>query len=122
MTVYREIIRLNQRGASGRDIVKSCGCSRNTMARMLGKASKHGVTWNKAEGMTSRELRELFFSGVAVPFSGTRPDCGRIHGGDCQNDVTVTLPMAGVLRRAQAECRHSADLLPVLSLLPEIRT
>ena len=43
MTDYREIIRLNHQGVSGRDIVKSCSCSRNTVARILGKAREHGV-------------------------------------------------------------------------------
>ena len=68
ITDYREIIRLNHQGVSRRDIFKSCGCSRNTEARILGKAREHGVLWVRAEDMTYGELRELFFPGVAVLF------------------------------------------------------
>ena len=91
MTNYREIIRLNHQGVSGRDIVKSCSCSRNTVARILGKAREHGVSWSKAEGMTDGELRELFYPGVAAPFSRTRPDCERIHKEMGKSGVTLTL-------------------------------
>ena len=79
MTDYREIIRLEHQGVSGRDIANSCGCSRNTVARILGKAREHGVLWPKAEAMTNGDLRDIFFPGVVVPFSRTRPDCEHIH-------------------------------------------
>ena len=106
MTDYREIIRLNHRGVSGRDIVKSCGCSRNTVARILCKAREHGVTWSEAEGMTNGELRELFFPGVAVPFSRTRPDCERIHREMGKSGVTLTL----LWQEYCEECRQNGDI------------
>ena len=43
MTDYREILRLNHQGISGRDIAKSCGCSRNTVARVLGVFCKKEI-------------------------------------------------------------------------------
>ncbi len=60
MTDYREILRLHHQGISGRDIAKSCGCSRNTVARVLGKAREHGMTWQSAEEKTNGDLRDLF--------------------------------------------------------------
>jgi hypothetical protein len=36
MTSYREILRLSAQGISQRSIARSCDCSRNTVARVVG--------------------------------------------------------------------------------------
>ena len=106
MTDYREILRLNHQGISGRDIAKSCGCSRNTVARVLGKAREHGMTWQSAEEKTNGDLRDLFFPGVPAPFSRTRPDCEYIHREMGKSGVTFTL----LWQEYCEKCRTNGDI------------
>ena len=47
MSNYREILRQNSLGISGRNIANSCSCSRNTVSKILKQAEKLGVTWEK---------------------------------------------------------------------------
>lgn len=106
MTDYREILRLNHQGISGRDIAKSCGCSRNTVARVLGKAREHGMTWQSAEEKTNGDLRDLLFPGVPAPFSRTRPDCEYIHREMGKSGVTLTL----LWQEYCEKCRTNGDI------------
>ena len=45
MTHYRQILRLHSQGISQRSIAQSCGCSRNTVAVVLQRASAANLTW-----------------------------------------------------------------------------
>ena len=45
MTEYREILRLKSLGFSERNIAQSCGVSRNTVAKVLKKATEMNLSW-----------------------------------------------------------------------------
>lgn len=45
MTKYREILRLKSLGFSERNIAQSCGVSRNTVAKVLKKATEINLSW-----------------------------------------------------------------------------
>ena len=91
MKEYREILRLHHQGISGRNIASSCGCSRNTVAKVLEKASGSGVTWATAEGMTNGELREQLFPAESFPSLRKRPDCEHVHKELAKSGVTLSL-------------------------------
>jgi len=61
MTDYREILRLYSLGFSERNIALSCPCSRNTVAKVLGKAKELEVSWPLPDGQTNRELENTLF-------------------------------------------------------------
>ena len=45
MTKYHQILRLHSQGISQRSLAQSCGCSRNTVAAVLLRASATNLTW-----------------------------------------------------------------------------
>lgn len=91
MTDYREILRLHRQGISGRDIAASCGCSRNTVARVLGKSVEHAVSWATVEGMTNGEIRNLLFPVASLPSLRSRPDYEHVHREMAKSGVTLSL-------------------------------
>jgi predicted DNA-binding protein (UPF0251 family) len=44
MAKYREILRLHSLGINQRSIAAACECSRNTVAKVLGRAEEIGIT------------------------------------------------------------------------------
>ena len=56
MTSYREILRLSAQGISQRSIARSCGCSRNTVARVLAQAQQSQIEWSKIRDLTDGDL------------------------------------------------------------------
>ena len=61
MTKYREIIRLNSLGFSGRNIALTCNVSRNTVSKVLKQASEQNLSWPLDESLTEQKLEELLF-------------------------------------------------------------
>lgn len=61
MTKYREILRLKSLGFSDRNIARSCSVSRNTVRRVIDKATEMDVSWPLDFGMTDGALEELLF-------------------------------------------------------------
>lgn len=61
MTKYREILRLKNLGFSEQNIAQSCGVSRNTVARVLKKATEMNLSWPLDFSMTDSTLEELMF-------------------------------------------------------------
>ncbi|MCD8082224.1 MAG: helix-turn-helix domain-containing protein, partial [Clostridiales bacterium] len=45
MTKYREILRLKSLGFSERNIAQSCSVSRNTVSKVVKRASELGISW-----------------------------------------------------------------------------
>lgn len=45
MTNYNEIFRLKSLGISERNIALNCSCSRNTVSKVVKRASELGLTW-----------------------------------------------------------------------------
>jgi len=79
MTSYREILRLSAQGISQRSIARSCDCSRNTVARVIAQAQQRDLAWSKIQGLTDRELSNMFFPNQIQPVSRKAPDCEYIH-------------------------------------------
>ncbi len=52
MTKYREILRLSSMGLSQRAIARSCQCSRNTVAKVLSRASEQALRWPLPDDLT----------------------------------------------------------------------
>ena len=91
MTNYREILRLSAQGISQRAISKSCGCSRNTVARVLTQSQKNQVEWIKARELTDGDLYELMFPNQIQTSSRKIPDCEYIHREMAKSGVTLSL-------------------------------
>lgn len=91
MTNYREILRLNSQGISGRSISSSLECSRNTVANTLKCAEEFGITWPLQEGMSDNELMKLLFPERILLSSRNQPDCEYIHKEMAKSGVTLSL-------------------------------
>ena len=59
MGKYQEILRMHEQGLSGRSIAASCGCSQNTVAKVISCAKEMDVTYS-AE-ISEAELEALLF-------------------------------------------------------------
>ena len=91
MTGYREILRLSAQGISQRSIAKSCGCSRNTVARVLTQAQQRKMEWSAVQSLTDGELQNLLFPNQMQPVSRKVPDCEYIHREMAKSSVTLSL-------------------------------
>ena len=56
MTKYREILRLKSLGLSEREIVTSCGVSRNTGVRVCKRAAELNIQWPLDPSVTDKDL------------------------------------------------------------------
>ena len=84
MTEYREILRLNALGLSGRSIAGSVSRSRNTVADVLSRAGKLGLEWPLPLEMTDIELERMLYpeksGGDLLPRRLTlRKSTGNLH-------------------------------------------
>ena len=61
MSNYREILRQNSLGISGRNIANSCSCSRNTVSKILKQAEKFSITWKEISSKTNAEIEVTLF-------------------------------------------------------------
>jgi transposase len=61
MTKYREILRMDSLGLSGRSISASLGCSRNTVSEVLCRAVSKGVKWPISLDVDDNQLEQLLF-------------------------------------------------------------
>ena len=89
MTKYREILRLNCQGVSGRGIAASCKCSRNTVKNVLERAEKQGISWPVE--MSDAELQDLLFPEKSIRSDRKMPDCEYIHKEMAKSGVTLSL-------------------------------
>lgn len=91
MTKYKEILRLHNKGISGRSIASSLECSRNTVANTLMRAKEYGITWPLPQGLSGNELQKLLFPDRTLPSSRRQPDCEYIHKEMAKSGVTLSL-------------------------------
>ena len=91
MTKYREILRLYSLGISQRSIAATCECSRNTVAKVLGRAEELGITWPLPESMEDKVLEAELFGAKQGTSTRKQPDYERIHRELSKSGVTLSL-------------------------------
>ena len=70
MTNYREILRLKAIGMNKQETAASIGCSRNTVAEVLRRASEHKLSYPLPEGLSDAQLAEILY-----PSAANKPVC-----------------------------------------------
>jgi transposase len=106
MTSYREILRLLAQGISQRSIAKSCGCSRNTVARVLSLAQQNQIEWSKVRELTDGDLYNLLFPNPLQSCLRKVPDCEYIHREMAKSSVTLSL----LWNEYCNECRINSEI------------
>lgn len=101
MTQYREILRLKYLGFSERNIARSCPCSRNTVAKVLEKATELKLSWPLADSITDDAMGKMFFPKATAVLQKRLPDVDYIHKELMRNGVTKKLLWTEYLE----ECR-----------------
>ncbi len=91
MTGYREILRLSAQGISQRSIARSCGCSRNTVARVLSQAQQQKVEWNAVMDLEEGQICNRLFPGQVPANSRKVPDYEYVHQEMARSGVTLSL-------------------------------
>lgn len=91
MTKYREILRLKSLGFSDRNIARSCSVSRNTVRRVIDKATEMDISWPLDFGMTDGALEELLFPSDKSATDRRLPDYNYIRKELLRNGVTKKL-------------------------------
>ncbi len=106
MTKYRDILRLQSQGISGRSIAASLECSRNTVSKTLERAKEHNITWPLPEGITEEDLQKILFPEQALISQRKQPDCEYIHKELAKSGVTLSLLWNEYCER----CRQSQEI------------
>ena len=91
MTSYHEILRLSAQGISQRSIARSCGCSRNTVSRVLTQAQQKKIEWSVIQDLTDGDLYNILFPNQNQPGLHKAPDCQYIHREMAKSGVTLSL-------------------------------
>ncbi len=80
MRNIREILRLkHENGLSNRMIAKSIGCSRDSVATVLGRAEAIGLKWPLPSDMTDKQLEGLIYPPPKQKTNRPEPDMEWIH-------------------------------------------
>ena len=106
MTQYREILRLNKQGISGRDIAASLSCSRNTVSATIQAAEALGITWPLPDSVSDQELSERLFPEKGIDYSRKIPDFDSIHKELARSGVTLSL----LWYEYSEACRHNQTI------------
>ena len=106
MAEFREILRLNSLGLSGRSIAGSVSCSRNTVAEVLARTKKMGLEWPLPLSITDDELKKMLFPEKEKVASVRIPDCEYIHRELSKPGVTLTLLWDEYCR----QCKGSGEI------------
>lgn len=91
MTKYRDILRLSSMGFSQRSIAASCQCSRNTVAKVLSRASEQALAWPLPEDLSDSGLENLLYPSKVQASLRRQPDCEYIHKELAKSGVTLSL-------------------------------
>lgn len=81
MRKAKEVLRLTHGfGLSHRQVARTCGVARSSVADYLARAERAGISWPLPDGMSDHELERKLFSSASVP-RGNRPlpDCAYIQ-------------------------------------------
>ncbi len=106
MTPYREILRLHSQGISQRNIALSCACSRNTVAKIIGRAGELGIAWPLEREFTDGELRQRLFAESAQVSNRKHPDYAYVHKEMAKSGVTLSL----LWNEYCEQCRSSQEI------------
>ena len=80
MRKAKEVLRLTHGfGLSQRQVARTCGVARSSVADYLARAERAGISWPLPEGMSEQELEKKLFSSASES-AGKRalPDCAYI--------------------------------------------
>jgi transposase len=92
MTEYREILRLNSLGLSGRSIAGSISRSRNTVSDVLARAARLGLKWPLSLELTDAALELMLYPNKSSEGTTAKtPDFEHIHKELAHPGVTMTL-------------------------------
>jgi transposase len=91
MTNYREILRLASLGLSKTGIGLQLGCSRNTVADILGRAQKKNIRCPLPENLSDRNIEETLYPEKAAESRYKMPDYEKVHHEMGKPGVTFTL-------------------------------
>lgn len=92
MTKYLEILRLHSLEFSGRNIATICGCSRNTVAKVLNRAKELGISWPlQNEAMTDADIEQMMFPKEQANSVRRKPNTDYIHKELKRNGVNLKL-------------------------------
>ena len=112
-----EVLRLRAAGMSARQITRSVGVARSTVAEYCRRADAAGVSWPLPEGMDDDGLDAVLFPKSEPGTSRSVPEWGRVH-----EDAVAPAPpdaVPAVARMARAAPRR-LGVLPVLPALPPL--
>lgn len=105
MTDYHEILRLKSLGFSERNIALSCSCSRNTVSRVVKRASELSVEWKEYNKKTNLEWQKLLFATQKESQSKRLPNYAYIRNELLKNGVSKKLLWAEYME----ECRLTGE-------------
>lgn len=91
MTNYREILRLHSIKLNKMEIAASCGCSRNTVTKVLTRAAEAGLSWPLPDGMSDKQLTDILYPTLANKPVYKMPDYEYVHKELQRSGVTLTL-------------------------------
>ena len=105
MTKYREILRLKSLGFSERNIALSVPCSRNTVSKVLKRASEMDISWPLSEDVTDADLQKQFSASQTSQSRKRMPDYTYIRKELLKNGVTKKLLWTEYME----DCRQSGE-------------
>lgn len=91
MTNYREILRLKALGINKQETAASIGCSRNTVAEVLRRASAQKLSYPLPEGLTDTKLAELLYPSTTTKPVYKFPDYAYVAKEMMKDGVTLNL-------------------------------
>ena len=91
MTKYREILKLKSLEFSERNIALSCNVSRNTVSKVVKRATELNLSWPQSENRTEEELSEILFPKERSATNKRMPDYSYIQKELMRNGVTKKL-------------------------------
>jgi transposase len=109
MRKIEEVLRLKRQGRSAREIARSVGIGRTTVAQYLARAATAGLSWPLPEGLDAAGLERLLF-GEPEPKTARRrvePDWSAVHRELRGKGVTLALVWQEYLEREPQGLRYS---------------
>ena len=91
MTNYKEILRLHSLGINNSQIAAALCCSRTTIITVQRRAHETGLTYQKAYGMSNKEISRTLFPNESSKSEYKMPDYNHIHREMAKSGMTLQL-------------------------------